>query len=211
MFQASGKAIPNKYVWDYSLNEAIDVHWHKPSGTADPAPLKALPPKFEIEFGTKTRRASAEGARIRGVYVGAVQNQSCFLRMGLQSDTTVYPSPDIWNDNQCCGDKHALFVILNIFQTGFLTVHLLKASKVNKELRIVENKLAQAGALVQAATGRCRLITHWLMTKHVVIRAKHFLTCVSHKQVEAYPLLQVMLNLYVSSPFTWFLCVNNYT
>lgn len=94
-----------------ALNEAIDLHWHKPCGRADPAPLKALPPKFEIEFGTMTKRASAEGARIRGVYVGAVQNPSCFLRIGLQRDTTVYPSLDIWHDNQCCGDKHALFVI----------------------------------------------------------------------------------------------------
>lgn len=133
VFQAFRKVIPNKYVWDYSLNEAIDVHWHKPSGRADPAPLKALPPKFEIEFGTKTRRASAEGVRIREVYNGAVQNQSCFLRMGLQSNTTVYPSPDIWNDNQCCSDKHIVFVIFNFFSDRIpVTVQLLN-SKVNEE------------------------------------------------------------------------------
>lgn len=134
VFQAPGKSSPNKYVWDYGLNEALDVHWHKPSGRADPAPLKAPPSKFEIEFGTTTRRASAEGARIRGVYVGAVQNPSCFLRMGLQSNATVYSSPGIWNGNQCCGDKQALLVIY-IFFSGRIpdAAQLLKVTKVNKD------------------------------------------------------------------------------
>lgn len=105
VFEASGKASPNKQGWDYSLNEAIDVYWSTPRGRAGPAALRALSPKFEIEFGTMTRRASAEGTSIRGAYVEAVQNWSGFLRTGLQRDTTIRPSQDVWNENQGSGKQ----------------------------------------------------------------------------------------------------------
>lgn len=69
-----------------------------PEGEQAP-PLTAPSPKFEIEFGTMTRRASAEGTSIRGVYAGAVQSPSCSLRTGLRKDTTICPSQDAWNEN----------------------------------------------------------------------------------------------------------------
>lgn len=101
--------------WDYSLNEAIDAHWCTPRRRAGPTALPALSPKFEIEFGTMTRRASAEGTSIRGVYVGAVQSRSCFLRTGQWKDTTICPSQDVWNENQGSGKQRCQFLSFYFF------------------------------------------------------------------------------------------------
>lgn len=158
VFEASGKASPNKQGWDYSLNEAIDVYWSTPRGRAGPAALRALSPKFEIEFGTMTRRASAEGTSIRGVYVEAVQNWSGFLRTGLQRDTTIRPSQDVWNENQGSGKQRCqfhnftffFFFLFRIQIQNPVTVQLLLANKVNRleDFR----KVDQANKLAHAAT-----------------------------------------------------------
>lgn len=97
--------------------------------------------KFEIEFGTMTRRASAEGTSIRGVYAGAVQSPSCFLRTVTAEGHHNMSFPGCLEWELLNKDVH--FCFSTFFQ-------LLIVNKVNRLEDFV--KVDHANALARAAT-----------------------------------------------------------